>query len=520
MRRLRLSHEHWVGGTAALGATVIGIVQLRDGIVPLLDTVTYWSGAESVASGRPFTTNLAPSFTNFDAVEFLDRGGRLPFVDFPVGYPLVAGGIGAAIGVRAAMQILVVAALAVVAALVVLGGRTTTQGVDSESQSVDIARLGWLAALGIALVALPTTRLVTQGVLSETLFCASAIALVIALARYRTGGRWWPVAVLTVTTSLLRFIGAPLAVLAGWEHWRRTGDKRGSIGRTFLLMVPAASNILLASAFGGGHNAGWRGLDRLDVEVLTRSVGGWLDSRQGDLRRTYFTGEGPAWWAWIVTALWLAALLAVLVGYLRGRSRLPAVSQLALMASGIVTAGLVAGMMGFDALVIADNRLMLPSGILTIVAIAWAVPRSRCALSIAGIVTVAWIVSAVDPTSITERFSDEAGVKPYSLAVVETGASIVISNDADGVHWDTGTPAAYAPTPVKMLTGEAVDVEPIYAALPCALLEADGAVVLSDQAMFFAADLTLLDREVDNGRLTRVDDTGSIVYEPTDSACD
>lgn len=530
MHRLRPILErrrgHWperaAGGLAALGATVIGIVQLRDGIVPLLDTVTYWSGAEAVASGRPFTTTLAPSFTNFDAVDFLDRGGQLPFVDFPVGYPIVAGVIGAVIGVRAAMQILVVAALAVVATLVVLGGRTTTSHDDHDdgSRSIDTVRLGWLAALGVALVALPTTRLVTQGVLSETLFCASAIALVVALAKYRQGGHWWPVAALTVTTSLLRFIGAPLAVLAGWEHWRRTGDKRGSIGRTILLMIPAGSNIVLASAFGGGHNAGWRGLDRLDVDVFTRSVGGWLDSRQGDLRRTYFTGEGPAWWAWIVTTLWLIGLSVVLVGYLRGRSRLPAVSQLALMASGIVTTGLVAGMMGFDALVIADNRLMLPSGILTIVALAWAVPRSRRALSIAGIVTVAWVASAVDPTSITERFSDEAGVKPYSLAVVETGASVVISNDADGVHWDTGTPAAYAPTPVKMLTGEEVDVEPIYAALPCALLEANGAVVLSDQAMFFAADLTLLDREVDNGRLIRIDDTGSIVYEPTDSACD
>ena len=299
---------------------MIGIVQLRDGIVPLLDTVTYWSGAEAVASGRPFTTNLAPSFTNFDAVDFLGRGGRLPFVDFPVGYPVVAGVIGAAIGVRAAMQILVVAALAAVATLVVLGGRTTTSHDDHDdgSRSIDTFRLGWLAALGVALIALPTTRLVTQGVLSETLFCASAIALVVALAKYRQGGHWWPVALLTVTTSLLRFIGAPLAMLAGWEHWRRTGDKRGSIGRTILLMIPAGSNIVLASAFGGGHNAGWRGLDRLDVDVFTRSVGGWLDSRQGDLRRTYFTGEGPAWWAWIVTALWLIGLFVVLVGYLRG----------------------------------------------------------------------------------------------------------------------------------------------------------------------------------------------------------
>lgn len=520
MRRLRLAPELWAGGLAALGAMAIGVVQLRDGIVPLLDTVTYWSGAEAVASGRPFTTNLAPSFTNFDATEFLARGGRLPFVDFPVGYPLVAGSLGAIIGVRAAMQALVVIALAVVAALLVIGGRTGASDVDRCSRTIDRARLTWLAAVGVAVVALPTTRLVTQGVLSETLFCASAIALVIALARYRDGGRWWPVAVLTVTTSLLRFIGAPLAVLAGWEHWRRTGDKRGSIGRTVLLMIPAGANILLASAFGGGHNAGWRGLDRLDVEVFTRSVGGWLDSRQGDLRRTYFTGEGPSWWAWIVTALWLTGLAAVLIGYLRGRSRLPATSQLALMSAGIVTTGLVAGMMGFDALVIADNRLMLPSGILTLAALVWAVPVSRRALGAVAAITFVWIVTAVDPSSITERFSDEAGTKPYSIAALATGASVVISNDADGVHWDTGIPAAYAPTPVKMLTGEAVDVEPIYSALPCALLEADGAVVLSDQALFFAADLALLDREVDNGRLTRVDDTGSIVYEPTDSACD
>ena len=190
------------------------------------------------------------------------------------------------------------------------------------------------------------------------------------------------------------------------------------------------------------------------------------------------------------------------------------------MAAGIVTAGLVAGIMGFDALVIADTRLMLPSGVLPLAAIAWAVPRSRRALIAAATVTLAWIVVAVDPSSMAERFSDEAGIKPYSVAALETGASVVISNDADGVHWDTGIPTAYAPTPVKMLTGETVDVEPVYAAMPCALLEADGAVVLSDEAMFFAADLELLDREVDNGRLTRTDRSGAIVYEPTASACD
>ena len=36
---------------AAIGGAVVAAIQLRDGIVPLLDTVTYWSGAEAVAAG-------------------------------------------------------------------------------------------------------------------------------------------------------------------------------------------------------------------------------------------------------------------------------------------------------------------------------------------------------------------------------------------------------------------------------------------------------------------------------------
>ncbi|MGA1542143.1 MAG: hypothetical protein ACO38D_06645, partial [Ilumatobacteraceae bacterium] len=170
---------------AAIGAALVAVVQLRDGIVHLLDTVTYWSGAQAVADGRPFTTQLAPSFSNFDALDFLERGGRLPFVDFPVGYPLVAGSLGAVIGVRLAMHLLVVAAVSAVAVLVVVGARRP------DRTDVDRLRLGWLATFGIALAAMPTMRLVTQGALSESLFCASTLALVIALARYREGGRWW-----------------------------------------------------------------------------------------------------------------------------------------------------------------------------------------------------------------------------------------------------------------------------------------------------------------------------------------
>ena len=157
---------------------------------------------------------------------------------------------------------------------------------------------------------------------------------------------------------------------------------------------------------------------------------------------------------------------------------------------------------------------------LTIAAVAWAVPTTRRALGTAIALTLVWVVAAVDPSNLTERFSDDDTIAAYSIAATRLDASVLISNDADGVHWDTGIPAAYAPTPVKMLTGEEVDVEPIYRDLPCALRRANGAIVLSDQAMFFAVDLALLDESVTAGRLDRTTLNGAIVYEPTASACD
>lgn len=497
---------------AAVGALVVGIVQLRHGIVHLLDTVTYWSGAEAVADGRPFTTRLAPSFSNFDAVEFVTRDGRLPFVDFPIGYPLVAGLLGIVTGVRAAMTIVVVAALAVVAAVVVLGDRT-----DRPTSPI---RPILTAVVGVAVTALPASRLVTQGALSEPLFTAVVLVLVVALVSYRRGGRWWPVAAATVAASLLRFIGAPLALLAGWEHHRRTGDARRSIAWTVLLATPAALNIGLASLAGGGHNAGWRGLQRVDVDVMVRSIGGWLDSRQGDIRRTYFTNEGPSWWSWIVAVAWVAIVVLAIVRLVRRRPFLTDRSQLALVAAGIVTAGLVAGMMGFDALVIPDNRLMLPAGVLTLAALCWAVPTGRRATTIAAVAVVAWVALAVQPTDLGERFSDSPERRAYSLAAEASGARVVISNDADGVHWDTGLPAAYAPTPEKALTREKVDDAALYAALPCALLRHDGAVVLSETVTFSSVNVELLEREVERRTLTRTDFDGATMYQPTESACD
>ena len=499
---------------------MVGIVQFRHGIVHLLDTVTYWSGAEATSNGHLFATNLAPSFSNFSAIEFLERSGRLPFVDFPVGYPLVAGILGVAIGSRHAMEFLCVLALIAVAVAFIAG-----------SQARQSAKVGQLlvALVGISITMSPAMRLVTQGALSEPLFCAVALWLVIALAKFRSSGNWAPVAVLTIIAGLLRFIGAPLAILAGWERYQKTGRKLSSLAWTVTMMTPAGLNILLTSASGGGHNAGWRGLSRIDIEVFVRSIGGWFDAKQGDLRRTYFTNEGPSWWSWIVAITWLAIVVYAIYGMVRRRHTLPATAEIALSASAIISAGLVAGMMGFDALVIADNRLMLPTGVLTLAAIVWTMhsfasnqttTRFKQSAITATVLVIAFTLTAVRPWNVAESFSADSELKPYSLAALQSGAKIIITNDADGVHWDTGLPAAYAPLPMKALTGEEQDIATLYEQLPCALLQHDGAVVLSDAMTFSGADIELLTHQVESGRLTLESADGASVYFPTEIACD
>ena len=551
---------------SALAALVIGLTQLRHGIVPLLDTVTYWSGAESVARGDIFSTTLAPSFSNFSALDFLERNGSLPFVDFPVGYPFLAGILGALIGVRAAMQVLVLVALMAIAIGVATGCRPPTTSSPSTSSPSGSSSTGSsptgrdpagpgalptiaLGGIGVLLIMTPPVRLVTQGALSESLFCAAVLWLVISLARYRRGGSWTSVAILTVLASLLRFLGAPLAVLAGWERYRRTGQKLKSVAWTAALMAPAAINVFVSSAAGGGHSAGWRGLDRLDIETFVRSLGGWFDSRQGDIRRTYFTTDGPSWWSWPLAALWIAfigwAILRTFTGALRPtqdfsvqrptapHSPLPASSELALTAAGIMTVGLFAGIMGFDALVIADNRLMLPSGILTISAVAWwmtsrplvVAKSSQLNQALIVVVILGWAIVAVQPWQATEMFSDRRGDTPLVNKVSEiataenSSVAVIITNDADAVHWGTGIPAAYTPMPVKPLSGELVDEIPLYRNLPCALMRFNGVIVISNESTFSATNRDLLKDEVEKGTLRADQDQFTTVYWPTMSAC-
>jgi hypothetical protein len=126
---------------------------------------------------------------------------------------------------------------------------------------------------------------------------------------------------------------------------------------------------------------------------------------------------------------------------------------------------------------------------------------------------------------IREAYDLGAGSdKTYSGHLVDLDGDgdldVVISNDADGVHWDTGIPAAYTPMPVKPLTGEVVDDVEIYRRMPCALLRAGGAIVISSETTFSTVNRTALEDLVASGSLRVVSLERATIYLATDSACD
>ncbi len=58
-------------GAAAVAAVALAVVQVRHGVLQLLDTGSYVSGAKALRAGHPFTTTLAPSFSNFSVLDVL-----------------------------------------------------------------------------------------------------------------------------------------------------------------------------------------------------------------------------------------------------------------------------------------------------------------------------------------------------------------------------------------------------------------------------------------------------------------
>jgi hypothetical protein len=117
---------------------------------------------------------------------------------------------------------------------------------------------------------------------------------------------------------------------------------------------------------------------------------------------------------------------------------------------------------------------MLPAGILTLTGLVWAACErldSRLLLAL----VVLWVASAGEPWTLEPQPTPKVRAE---LVQAVGDAALVVGDDADAVWWHTGTPAAYLPRAVRLLTGEPVDQRAELRRLPCLLAEHDGVIVL------------------------------------------
>lgn len=497
---------------AAFIAAAVAVVQLRHGVLQILDTGSYLSGAQAIRDGHPFTSTIAPSFSNFTVIDFLDRGGRLPFVDFPLGYSTLAGILSFVVGARKALGLLCVIATAALAAAITVGPGTPNH-----------ATTRWLRAGFAALVVgIPVYRLTVQGVLSEPLFCAVLVGFVASLARYRrTGERFRSTCGLGAALGLLRFLGGGLALLVAAEHYRRNRKVKPALLTAAACLVPVVANVLWAGSVGGGHTAHWHGIDRHDLKLVGRSVSGMLDATTGDLAKTLLkVGDQLPWWGYPLTLAWIAAVVLAglqFVGLVRRRV-LPAALELSLVAAGFLTVSLFGGIAFFDALATPDNRIMVPAGLITLCGLVWCIDVAGPRLAVAVAAVGLWALSAVRPWDAGHLFS-----QPDRLAAAKQfaglDASVVITNDADGLYFLTGLPSAYLPPERMSLTDEPVDRVALFDQLPCALWEHHGVVIVFANAMFGVLGQGELDALVAAGRLEVEPFDAGAVYRPSEFSC-
>jgi hypothetical protein len=493
----------------AIAATVVTCVlatwMVWDGPTQFLDAGSYASAIDSLAHGHGLTTTLAPSFSAFSATDFLRRGGRIPFVDFPAGYPVVATAVALATGAKRAMQIVSVVASAAAVFVVAVGPRRSQR---------DLVGALAKAVAGVALVFLPISRAVAVGGLSEPVF----IVLVLLIAKLTIDGddrRLHAAVLLGAAAGMVRFVGVLAVVVPVSVVWRRHGAAAALRWGAAAVGI-VALNVGWASAQGTGHRFQLRSIGAGDMRSFVHSVGGWAWHGSGsfDLRNA-----APPAWAVLLAVAWVVAVGVALSAMIIGRPALPPELAVCGALAGLLGLGVVAAMLTFDSLVTLDNRLMLPSGVLTVVGLVWwlaarpltAGGRLGCLVGAA-----AWGVLAVGPWDVV-RLRDPPPTAGLAAAVA--GNKVVLSNGADHVWWFTGAPTAYLPLSVDTLTGERVDVAAEMEAVPCLLAAHRGVIVVFDAAFTDPTALDLLPAMVDAGQLTseRIEDVD--VYRPTGVGC-
>lgn len=504
-RRVRTASAASVGVLAAFVCWFLA----RRGPEQFLDAGSYAAGVEGLHHWRPGTSRLAPSFSHFTSVDFLRRGGRIPFSDFPLGFPLVAWPFAYVFGDQGALLAVCVLAAGATVALLVWSARP-------DRSRDGIARGAVMAVFALGVVLLPMYRKVLGAGLSEPLFILLVllcVALLLAADRGRPELVGWAVAA-AGAAGAVRFVGLALVVLPAALLVRQAPRARRTYAWIGVSMAPAVLNAAWGSAVGSGHQLGWRRIDMFDVHLFTHSVAGWVDRHHGDFSSFFAKPEWPNWWGPLLAVGWCALAVVALACVVSGRRLLPKAVELGFAAGGLLAGGLLGGMLLFDSLVTTDNRLMLPAGVVSLAGVVWWLVERWW--KVAAAVVALWVLTAVGPWSV--RVLDVARPDPDLVAAVGD-APVVMSDAADGVWWHTGAASAYLPLATRQLTGERVDQEAEIRQWPCLLHRVHGVVVLTGGLFADRSTERMLDELVASGDL-EVSEVGRMRrYVPTGTGC-
>ncbi len=499
----------------AVLAALISVWLHWHGPVQFLDAGSYAAAIDALAGGDGVRTALAPSFSNFTALEFVERDGRIPFVDFPLGFPAAALVPALIFGARRAMIIVAVVSIAALVATIIIGPRPL--GRASVGHRMPMTATIGRAMLAVGVVALPMFQAVTRAGLSEPLFCTLLVAsLKLSIDGHRSedSSRGIAAIVLAGLAGAVRFVGVPVVIIPAIVAWRTVGT-RATAKWTALAVAPALLNVLWASSVGSGHVAGLREITRTDLRFFVHSIAGWVDHRHGTFDLLLAGDRRPPVAAIALAFAWCLGCAVALWALVRGRLNSCAPVVIAMAMAGVLTAGLFAGMLGFDSLVSPDNRLMLPAGVLTLVGIGWWMTERVEPPVMLGVVGL-WLVLAAAPWTLSRTQTSAAS---SDLAAAVGQAELVLSDDADSVWWHTGASAAYLPLPTKQLSGEAIDQRGELATLICPLAANNGVIVVVGGAFADRNIATLLDELVAVGQLER-SSFGSISrYRPVPQGC-
>lgn len=507
-------------------AMILAVLRLRHGLALVGDSGSYLAGASAFADGHWFHTPLVPSFSEIPLLDTVHDAGWSPFSDFGLGAPLLIALFDVVLPLRVAAGAVNVLAIGCIAAGVMVGPWTPRRSHEL-----------WVrAVLAISLSSWPILRFTGVGVLSEPVFCAAVLWLVVILGRLspRRGsgplgtGTLVTLGALTVVAGFTRFVGPTVAVvvaalLVGYGVLRQRAI-------WWFLATGLAPTLVTALASRGTRTWSFHSRSTDDIFFLARGVGGWFEAGLGDQTSTLLRlSFRPSLLDWLIVLIATTGAVVVVWIWIRSifRRRPPtshAPLEPALILAAVLGIVIVPSMFFLDAILKLENRIMMPSGILVICTAGWWLAgKASAPLALGGVCL--WAVVATHPWNWLER---PAPSRPTALTEaveeleVRYGVRYVLTNQADLVWWHTGVPARYLPSGYYNRSDRTYDPQPLMAALPCALAQNDGAIVVDmnvglPQPVILERQLSL---DVAASRYARVEITpGIVAYQPTGLGC-